>query len=269
MNPITRTRRFLPAAFTLFISPAAFAVGIPIPVTGFNQDIVVEGAAINDPTTHYSNNVTATMDSGIVKTGNTWYQTGLNLTAPTTGLLMGVPLPAQADPTVTFQLSPATTNNALVVDVANPNGNIDFVTPLRLSKLYIITSSGNGNTLDARLGLQFTDLAPGIDTTYTSRDWFGNTPIAFTASGRVVPSTGAFDAVGSDNPRLYYHTIDLAALGAQNRELFRLNIAFNGGPTSNTHTAIMAISGEVVPEPTTLATLTLAAAAFLTRRRRN
>lgn len=134
-----------------------------------------------------------------------------------------------------------------------------------LRRLYIITSSGNGSTLDGRLGLQFTDLAPSIDTTFTSRDWFKGTPIAVTAAGRVVPSTGAFNNVGSTNPRLYFHTVDLAAMGADSRELFRLNIGFTG--SGNTHTAIMAIAGEVVPEPGAVSLLALTGLTLCSRRR--
>src|SRR5687767_868096 len=85
---------------TLTASPKlVLAAAIPIPVTGFNQDIVVEAAAANDPTTHYLNNVTATMDGGTAKTGNTWYERGLNPASLTSGLLMGVPFAAQDDAT--------------------------------------------------------------------------------------------------------------------------------------------------------------------------
>jgi hypothetical protein len=228
-------------------APPAGAAGVPLTISGFNQDIVVEAGAVNDPTTHYANNVTATMDDGAAKTGNTWYERGLNTAAPTTGLPMNLVAAAQDDPTLTFRLASAVGNNALLLDTAHPSGNINLSVPIRLSKLYILAASGNGSVTNASLGLQFFDLAPPITTTYNAPDWFNGTPVAVNASGRVVPSTGAFANVGESNPRLYYYTVDIAALGGANRELSFINFAFNGGAT--THTAIMAISGEPVPEP--------------------
>jgi hypothetical protein len=264
-----RAIRALPTLLLLGSAAVVEGAGVPLPVSGFNQDIVVEAGATNDPTTHYLNNVTATMDNGTGKAGNTWYERGLNPAAPATGLPMNVVQAAQDDPTLTFRLGPAVGNNALLLDVATPAGNLTLTTPVRLSRLYILAASGNGSTANARLGLQFSDLAPGIDTTYTAPDWFNATPIAVTASGRLVPSTGAFANVGEANPRLYYYMVDLAALGAATRELNFINFEFNGTGTSTTHTAIMAISGDIVPEPATTALLLTALATSLARRRRS
>src|SRR4051794_6407704 len=50
---------------------------LPIVVSGFNQDVVVEAGAANVPTTHYAGAITATMDTGTARTFNTWYEGGL------------------------------------------------------------------------------------------------------------------------------------------------------------------------------------------------
>lgn len=266
--PSLKSRIRLIAAVAALILPAASAraVSIPIPVTGFNQDIVVEATATNDATTHYSTNITASMDDGLAKTGDTWYELGLNVAAPTTGLPMNVPIVAQNDPTITFRLGSAIGNNALLLNTGNPNGTLSLVTPVKLSKLIIIASSGNGSVTGAPLTVQFTDLGPSIVSTYNAGDWFFQSPRAVTANGRVDAIAGTLDDVNSDNPRLYYQIIDLAALGASNRSLSALNFGFNG--SAGTNAAIMAISGEVVPEPATMALSVAFFAAPLFHRRK-
>src|SRR3954451_1376713 len=98
-----KTRTLLPAMLTLVAalsaSRPALAGSVPIGVTGFNQDVVGEDGATNDPTTHYANAVTATMDTGTLKTFYTWYESGLPGGAggglPTSGLVTSA-----ADPSV-------------------------------------------------------------------------------------------------------------------------------------------------------------------------
>jgi hypothetical protein len=252
------------AAALIFVTTSARAAITPIPVAGFNQDIVVEATAINDAVTHYSSNITASMDNGVTKTGDTWYERGLNTAFPTTGLPMNLLQTAQDDPTSNFKLGAAQGNNALLVDAIRAAGSLEIVTPVKLSKLVIIASSGNGSMTGASLGLQFTDLGPAIQTTYDAGDWFNLMPRAITANGRVNALTGSLDDVNSGNPRLYYQVIDMAALGAADRELRAINFGVSGGP--NTHAAIMAISGDVVPEPGALSLLVIAATMLFRRR---
>jgi hypothetical protein len=258
--------RALFAIVLLIPTARALAVLVPLPVTGFNQDIVVEAAAVNNPTTHYATNITASMDDGLAKTGDTWYEIGLNTAAPTTGLPMNLPRVAEEKSDLTFRLGSAIGNNALFLDTANPSGTLTLTTPVKLSKLAIITSSGNGSITGASLGLQFTDLGPAVQTTYNSGDWFFQSSRAVTANGRVNAPDGTLDDVNSDNPRLYFQIIDLTALGASDRELRAINFGFNGA--AETHTAIMAVSGEPVPEPTTISLLAVASLALVRRRRK-
>ena len=58
-------------ASAAFLSPLVARAAVPIALTpgSFNQDAVVEATAVNDATTHYSTNVTATMDGGTAKNG--------------------------------------------------------------------------------------------------------------------------------------------------------------------------------------------------------
>ena len=251
----------------------AFASGVqaaytPIPLapSSFNQDFVVEATAVEDPTTHFSGAITASMDGGTAKTGNSWYEQGKNAAALTSGLPHPGVVVSQTDATASFLLQPYTGNNALMLDSTNLSGIFTLAAPAQYSALSLLTSSGNG-TGTLRIGLQFADLGPGVDVpgTTPSPDWFNATPIAVTAAGRMVPSAGTYNNVGTANPRLYQENIALPA-GVSSRVLTAINISWTGSG-ANTHTAIFALSGTPVPEPGALCVLALAATALLTRRR--
>jgi hypothetical protein len=245
---------------------AAEAALIPLQVTGFNQDIIVEVGAVNDPTTHYQTAVTATMDNGTARTGNAWYERGFNAAAPTTGLPSGgVVTASEADPTLTFSLQPATANNAMFLDTASPTGRLTLATPVPLTRLAILASSGNGGVANAPVTVNFSDGTPAATLAYTAGDWFNQTPVAVNAQGRVDASAGTLNNVNGNNPRLYQQTL-LDLTPYQTHPVASLDFGWNG--TGNAHTAVMALSGEVVPEPSTPALLAVAALGLFARRRR-
>ncbi|HEY7120355.1 MAG TPA: hypothetical protein VH475_27450 [Tepidisphaeraceae bacterium] len=235
---------------------------VPVPLTpaSFNQDAVVELGAVNDPTTHFSNSVTASMDGGISKDGATWYQQGLNTAAPTTGLPGGVVV-STANPDRSYALQPFTGNNIRMLDSAAPTGTLTLVTPATYTYLSILTASGNG-TGAVNVTVHFADAFPDASQTITSPDWFFVDPRAVTANGRVEPLTGNFTDVNGDNPRLYDELISLAFPGPGAHPVSSIDLAWTGaGP--DTHTAIFAVSGAGVPEPATGTFAGLAAAVGL------
>jgi len=179
-----KARTFLTATLTLVAtflgSRPALAGYIPIAVTGFNQDMVVEAGAVNDPTTHYAGAVTATMDAGTAKTFNTWYENGLP-----GGAGGGLPSPgvftSAADPTAQFQLAPYTGLNALLLDQASSTGTLTFATPAAFTSLSILTSSGLGSATSPVLALtiHFADGTPALSgLSVVSPDWFNQGPAA-------------------------------------------------------------------------------------------
>ena len=266
-RPQSRVVPALAAALVFCVSSARAAyVPIPLAPDSFNHDLVVEAAAVDDPTTHYAGAVTATMDGGAAKTGNTWYEQSRNAAAPTTGLPHPGAVVSLADATASFLLQPYTGNHALLLDSAATTGMLTLGAPGQYSALSLLTSSGNGSgTLT--LGLQFEDLGPGIELpgTTPSPDWFNANPIAINSNGRVVATTGVFANVNGNNPRLYQENITLPAEAAR-RILTAVNITWTGSG-ANTHTAIFALSGTPVAEPGAMCLLGLAATALLGRRR--
>ena len=188
-----KARTFFTAALAFFgtliaMDPRPASAGfMPIVVSGFNQDVVVEAGAVNDPTTHYSGAITATMDNGTAKTFNTWYESGLPGGAG--GGLPGAGVfTSAADPSAQFLLAPYTGPNALFLDQDNPTGTLTFATPAAFHELSILTSSGLGTSTSPVLGLtiHFADGTPAISgLSVVSPDWFNNGPAAlFAGSGQ-------------------------------------------------------------------------------------
>jgi len=251
---------------------------------------VLAAAPFYDPST-----VTATMDGGTAKTGNTWYEIGVNTKSNTTGLVTGL-ISGQTDPLSTFLVQPANGNNVLMLDNATKTGTLTFAKALPLEALSIFGSSGNGaGTLMPTL--HFSD---GTTDAYTNKmalgDWFNNKQIVEVANGRI--NSGGFDSVGigtlasPGNPRLLSTNLVLSAAD-QAKFVTAIDLSWTGGST--THSAIFGVSGdftglghfsaiplapssfnqdmivgvsEVVPEPSTFALLGLGAAGLLVGRRR-
>jgi PEP-CTERM motif len=251
-----KTRMLLSSLLTLLaavMGPVTAAAGtIPIAITGFNQDVVVEASAINDPTTHYANAVTASMDTGTLKTFYTWYESGLPGSGggglPASGLITSA-----ADPTTTFQLASYTGLNALLLDASNTSGTLSLTTPGSYSSLSFLVSSALGSATSPVLSLtlHFADGTPALSgLSVVAPDWFGNSPAAVIAHGRVSVDQGTFDQVGSDNPRMYQENVALPA-SALGHAISSIDIAWSADGSPTSHTAIFALSG-TVPEPSSL-----------------
>src|SRR5204862_4318208 len=108
---------------------------VPIPPTpgSASHDFAVETTAVDDATAHYGNAVTASMDGGAAKTGNTWYQLGKNTAAATTGLPNPGVVTSLADATASFLLQPYTGNNAVLLDSTRTSATLTALAPAKYS----------------------------------------------------------------------------------------------------------------------------------------
>ncbi len=234
----------------------AEAGSTPITVSGFNQDMVVEASAVDDPTTHYAGAVTATMDQGTVLRDNTWYEAGLP-GGGAGGLPTGGLFTSLANPGTQFQLGPYAGLNALLLDAANTTGTLTLLNPNKFYSLSFLTSSGLGSADGPILGVtvNFADGSPSLSgLSIVSPDWFDHGPTALIASGRVGVDTGIFDQVGSNNPRMYERTILLPST-AWDREVASIDLVWAANGRETAHTGIFALSGSVVPEPASIGML--------------
>lgn len=201
---------------------------IPIPVTGFTYDFVVEAGAakrarVVSTTIVDSTNVWATSQSmdNIANTGNAWYEQGYNLNNPDGG---GVPIPdltvltntglPAAGSTITnaagdhvYTLAPDyKANNAVwvAIDPAISNATITLVTPTAASVVSFLASAGNGPVNNIMVVTHHADTT--TETNFINvANWFDGTPFVYGANGRVAVDTAQFNTVRNTarNPRLY------------------------------------------------------------------
>src|SRR5215467_14318991 len=221
------------AVFQLAASSASTNM-LPVAVTGWNRDLVVESTAVGPPFTNYASE----MNTG---EGRAFYQTGLPQYAwgllPSGGFISMV-----GDGTI-FQLQPYSANNALVLSPGTglTNGTLTLVTPATYAKLAVIAHSGNGTNMTGALTLNFQD-GTSFTTTYLAPDWYnGSTNVAWFGTARVVLTSGSDDG-GTQNPRWYQTTINVATLvGATNKPIASLTF----GKAVAKSTAIYAVSGQL------------------------
>jgi len=227
--------RLRSAALLLASAATACAADMtPIPVTGFNIDVVVENTAGAPP---YA--VAETFNPG---ENLAFYQAGLP--GKTQGLPASGSFVSAVGDGTTFQFAPYTQNNALVLsgNTGLSSGALTLVTPKIYQRIAIIANSGGGGGQPA-LTLHFSD-GTTHTTTYNAPDWFGNSGYALQAVERIHLLNGSTSG-GSSNPRFYQTTLSLAALlGPTNKPLTRLT--FHKAPSAGS-TGIYAISGEPAP----------------------
>lgn len=94
------------AIFAVSGAPAREDAFVPLAITGYNEDLVVEANAIKPG--FMDTNTTATMENGAANTRFTWYEKGYYSLAPLTGLPpAGSTLTSQADATHRFLMPPS------------------------------------------------------------------------------------------------------------------------------------------------------------------
>ncbi len=232
----------------------------PVATTGYNQDIIVEKGAVSQAGSHYSAYVTATMDNIGTPSGTTYYERGLDTSAPTSGLPSNnTPFTSADLPNVVFQLQPYVQNNALLVSNGQ-TGTLTLAAPLALSNIaFLVATGASGSSGTDAITLHFSDGTPNYTAlNLNSPSWFSNSSAAFISMGRVDVPTGNFDTADPTNPRLYDQSFDLAAIGLSGHAISSIDFTFSG----NGYSALFALSGSVVPEPSSehLALICMAAA---------
>jgi hypothetical protein len=236
--------------------PSTVAAGpIPITLTGYNQDVVTDA----NPATRFATN----FDSPIGFNGSAWFEAGTNGHAD--GLPSGQTFTSATGSGAVFQLQPANGNNILRVGGGAPSlGTLSLVNPGAFNSLAILASSGGAFALSK--GPVTLNFADGTTATfsYNAFDWNQNTPGAspFVALGglarnfNVGPNGTSFVYDNVVPFALYETTIDLAALGLNNKTLDSLTFGPAAVPNGS---GIFAVSGDpaavqaAIPEPATLA----------------
>ena len=206
--------------------------------TGFNHDMIVEATAEQQPTT--LNATTATVDAGPANINFTWYEQGLYAPAPLTGLpAAGTTLTNAAAADHVYRFAPDyAANNTILIDTVTAPAEapitVTFANPVTASGLSFLGSSGGG-AVTVAYTLRHTDASVQTGT-FVVPDWFNATPVAYTVNGRVNAQNGSFQAINSNNPRIYGVDIAVANTGTPIASI-DLSVSSGGG-----HAAILAIS---------------------------
>ena len=244
--------------------------------SSFNEDVVIENTA----TAPLKSAITATMDNGEGKGGDTWFEAGLPISKPNTGFPTGAgTVVSAADPNTTFLLQPYTGNNALLLNnqssatiKTTKTGTFTLTTPTKAGAIKFFGSSGNGaGTVTAVV--HYSDGAPDNTLNLTFPDWFDSNPpkqqAAIVENGRVNPGNnagaGSFDNFGQTPPNPRVYEITAVTLGNTNDPISSIDFTFTKA-AGNTNTAIFGISTSTAPEPASLGLLGLGGLALLRRR---
>src|ERR1043166_1993599 len=209
----------------------------PIPITGYNKDIVVEASAGKPgPLTGVT---TATMDGGLNNSANTFYESGYVPTAPTTGL------PAASSPITNisatdhrYVLAPSwTANNAILLTSNAPTAALTLTTPSNYPGLSFLTAAGNGAVT---VGCTIRHANGSSESNaFVASDWINKSPVAAAANGRVSVSAKTLSYANSGNPRLY--SADFT-LGNTVSPVTNITLTWQSG-AANGYAAIFAVSG--------------------------
>jgi autotransporter-associated beta strand protein len=199
-----------------------------VPVTGFNQDVIVEAGAASATAA-----TTIAFDGA---GGNDWYETGFPGSG-TTGLpTNGSMFTSAFNSAVKFQLQPYAGNNAAFINGGNGSVTLNLTTPTAFSMLNVLASASNGaSAISATLNFGNSNF---YFAQFSVNDWFatgGNT--AFTAGGRILRSTSAL-SLSAGNGKLYEYDITIPPAF---QALPLTSITFN--EVSGAQVGIFALSG--------------------------
>jgi len=187
---------------------------VPLPVSGFNQDMIAEGSGgINraeatstipfDDISQLGDNVMYSKDFRGNNNPNTAPPFGL----PVDRVVNSINLPG-----ANYLLAPYDQMNSLLLVTLNSSGTLTLTTPGVFSKIAFLGASAQGDS-DFNMVLNFSD-GTSMNTTFTVPDWFDGPNFATQSIGRVHRTTTSghqadeFNGTAF-NPRLYDNQIDL------------------------------------------------------------
>jgi gliding motility-associated-like protein len=215
--PLLIIRKLLTVCFFFFLVSISRAQFTPIPISGYNHDVVAEaGTSSMTNTTIPLDGVTVSnkvMYSNTFKTTNGFGGGGI----PDNGVI--------TDAAGSYQLAPYTGNNVLLLQ-RGQNGDLNLTTPAKFTTIRILCFSTEG-TSAVNATLFFTDGSTlNALTNYQLSDWFNaTTNLVSSGFGRCTRATptGTADAYPT-NPRFYYIEINLSCANQQ-KNLQKINFA--------------------------------------------
>ena len=240
-SPVTRVDFSLASGageIAVFAISAAANLGddfLPVTVTGFNRDLVVEATATQR--TSISGATTATMEHGTGNTGYTWFEQNYFSPSPASGLPTAGSFLTNTAADHRF-LMPASyaANNALVLDASASSAALTPASPVTCSALSFLGSASQGPATNSCI-IQHAD---GISETNSliMPDWLSGGSPAWIPNGRVNINNRVVDA-GAGSPKLF--AID-TTVAHSTSPVTNIVLTFNGGNGADSHAVFFALS---------------------------
>ncbi len=188
------------AAFMLQAKAQTFSHS-PVPVTGFNADVIADGTGAATSST------TADVDGENFNFVAQNFVNPSNL-SPTSFLPTGGLINSFATPGLPFQLAPYSGNNSLRLTTTANSGTLTFTTPRSADKLNLMATSAYTGTFTAIVN--FTDATSQTFTSNVVPNWFdGSTPNAVRGVSRVGRVSNLIEN-NTNNPRIYQYVLILS-----------------------------------------------------------
>lgn len=210
---------------------------VPIPVTGFNADIVAEAG-----------NSALAATSTVIDGSNHVIHTTAFATA--NGVNGGItPTGTFVNGTKTWQMAPFNANNALYMALpanAVPNtvgvGTFTLTTPAVYSKLSLLGFATEG-TATVSVLLTFTDGTTSNAGNITIKDWFNGTPAVVTGYGRITRTAAPMTVDGlTTNPRFYAFDFNIPC-NVQSKSLASVTFTQLAASGGTSRPLLLALSG--------------------------
>lgn len=225
----------------------------PVPITGFNNDVVAESGTSATAVT------TTELDLS-------FYLLYSEAFAITNGLSGGmVDNGTIVNGNRTYQLASYNGNNGLYLSdggtIVNTtaSGALALGTPAAYSKLSLLLFSTEGNSTIG-LTLHFADGTTAPGGSVTVLDWFNGANAVYSGVGRIARNTAPpylVDGLSGNNPRFYRYDISMACRD-QPKLLDSISIRYVSGSGTSSRAVILALSGIVYSPVTVTASITAA-----------
>lgn len=178
----------------------------PVAVTGFTQDVIVNGMGTA------SSSTTSAVDDASFAYVSKDFQIIANTVTPAFGL----PITGQfmttvaSTPGLTYQLAPYSGSNSLKLSAVNDTGTLTFATPTAAFNLYFIATGGSGAAV-ASATVTFSDGTTQAFSNLSVADWYGGTNAAIQGIGRINLTNNNLEDGGGTNPRIYQIPLAISA----------------------------------------------------------
>ncbi|MFP9116124.1 beta strand repeat-containing protein, partial [Flavobacterium sp. RHBU_3] len=222
----------------------------PIDVSGYSYDVIANGvgAAVNS-TTNAVDDATSTGLSGYAYMSND-YKLDLTASAITYALPLNRVMNSAATSGLKFFLGDYDSNNSLKLGAQNETGLLTFVTPVKLTDIYLAVTGGSGApTMEITVNFEDgTSQSPVTSATFT--DWYGSgttaVPALISSIGRVNRSNGAPETGAS---KIFQVTIPILAAN-QGKKVVSVQLKKTSSATG--YANMFAISGKAIGDCPTM-----------------